>query len=133
MTSLNSTSKALLWTGRIVQWLLIALLLFDAAGKVLKLDAVMKGTVQAGFPANSVLPIGLSLLVGVILYAIPRTAVLGAILLTGYLGGAVATNVHQRFGLGFILFPAIIGALAWGAIYLQDARLREMIPLRRYE
>jgi hypothetical protein len=78
-----------------------------------------------------VLPIGIVLLVCVILYAIPRTSILGAILLTGYLGGAVATNVRISSPLlSYGLLPAYVGVLAWGGLFLRDERLRQLIPLR---
>jgi DoxX-like family len=133
MTKSQLISSAAVWTGRILQLLLILLLLFDAGTKVLRLDFVVKATVEAGYPPTAVAPIGWTLLLSLIIYAIPRTAILGAILLTGYLGGAIATNVHQASSLGFDLFPAIIGVLAWVALYLRDPRLRAMIPLPRDE
>ena len=133
MTVSQTTSSAALWTGRVLEALIVLFLLFDAGIKVLKLDFAVKATVEAGFSAATVAPIGWVLLVSLVLYVIPRTAILGAILLTGYLGGAVATNVHRSSPLGFDLLPAIIGALVWAAIWLRDGRLREAIPLRRYE
>lgn len=133
ITKPQSTSRAAVWIGRILQLLIVLLLLFDAGTKVLKLDMAMKGSAQAGFSAVAVAPIGWVLLISLIVYIIPRTAILGAILLTGYLGGAVATNVRMSIPLGFDLLPAILGALVWGALYLRDERLRAMIPLRKYE
>jgi hypothetical protein len=130
MTNPQSSSRAAVWTGRILQLLLIVLLLFDAGIKVLKLDFAVKATIEAGYPVSAVAPVGWTLLISLVVYAIPRTAVLGAILLTGYLGGAVATNVHRSSSLGFDLFPAVIGALVWAALYLRDERLRTMIPFR---
>lgn len=129
----QSTSRAAIWTGRILQLMLVLLLLFDAGTKVLKLDMAVKGAAQAGFTATAVAAIGWTLLISLIVYIIPRTAILGAILLTGYLGGAVATNVRMSMPLAFDLMPAILGALAWAALFPRDERLRAMIPLRRYE
>jgi hypothetical protein len=131
MTKPQSISGAALWSGRILGGLIILAMLLDAGIKVLKLDAAVKGTVQAGYPASTVAPIGWACLISVILYAIPQTSILGAILLTGYLGGAVATNVRMSNPLGFDLLPAILGVLAWGALWLRDDRLRAMIPLRK--
>lgn len=128
----QSTSRAAVWTGRILQVILVLLLVLDAGMKVLKMDAAVKGSVQAGFSAAAVAPIGWVLLISLIVYIIPRTAILGAILLTGYLGGAVATNVRLSMPLGFDLMPAILGALVWAALFLRDERLRVMIPLRNY-
>jgi hypothetical protein len=82
-TMQTTTSKKMLWTGRIVSALVVVLMLFDASLKVLRVRAVVEGTVQVGYPVNTVLPIGIVLLVCVVLYAIPRTSILGAILLTG--------------------------------------------------
>ncbi len=121
----------MLWTGRIVSALVIVLMLFDAGIKVLRLPAAVEGTIQVGYPASVVRPIGLVLLVCVVLYAIPRTSILGAILLTGYLGGAVATNVRISSPLlSYGLLPAYVGVLAWGGLFLCDERLRQLIPLR---
>ena len=130
-TTQSTTSKKMLWTGRIVSALVIVLMLFDAGIKVLRLPAAVEGTIQVGYPASVVLPIGLVLLVCVVLYAIPRTSILGAILLTGYLGGAVATNVRISSPLlSYGLLPAYVGVLAWGGLFLRDERLRQLIPLR---
>lgn len=133
ITQSQSISRAAVWTGHILKPLLVLFLLFDAGTKVLKLDFVVKATVEAGYPVSAVAPIGWTLLISLIVYVIPRTEILGAILLTGYLGGAVATNVHRSSSLGLDLLPSIVGALAWAAIYLRDERLRAMIPLRRDE
>ncbi len=130
-TTQTTTSKKMLWTGRIVSALVVVLMLFDASLKVLRVRAVVEGTVQVGYPVNTVLPIGIVLLVCVVLYAIPRTSILGAILLTGYLGGAVATNVRISSPLfSGILVPVYVGVLAWGGLYLCDESLRRLIPLR---
>ena len=128
----QSTSRAAVWIGRILQVIIVLLLLLDAGMKVLKMDAAVKGTVQAGFPEAAIAPVGWTLLISLLVYVIPRTAILGAILLTGYLGGAVATNVRLSMPLGFDLLPAILGALIWAALFLRDERLRAMIPLRKY-
>ena len=133
MTNVRTNSRAMVWTGWVLQLLVSLFLLFDSSIKVLKLDMAVKGTVQAGFSEAVVAPIGWTLLISLIVYVIPRTAVLGAILLTGYLGGAIATNVRLGMPFYFILLPAIMGAMAWGGLYLRDDRLRAMIPLRRYE
>jgi hypothetical protein len=125
-------SKKMLWTGRIVSGLIAVLLLLDAVMKVLQVTAVMEGTAKAGYPASAVRPIGIILLVCLICYVIPRTSVLGAILLTGYLGGAVATNLRISAPLfSYILTPVYVGVLVWGGLFLRDERLRELIPLRK--
>jgi hypothetical protein len=105
-------------------------LLVDGAMKLVKPDFVVEKTVGLGYSENVILPLGVVLLVCTVLYLIPGTSVLGAILLTGYLGGAVATHVHHGDSLFEILFPVIFGALLWGGLVLQDARLRSLVPWR---
>jgi hypothetical protein len=106
-------------------------LVMDGVMKLMKPDFVVKATVQLGFPESVIFPLGIVVLVCVILYVIPRTAVLGAILLTGYLGGAVATHVRAGDPLfSHALFPVYFGILLWGGLYLREERLRELIPLR---
>jgi hypothetical protein len=130
-TPTAATSKKMLWAGRIISALVVLFLLFDAAMKVMKLTPAMRGTVELGYPAGVVQPLGIILLVCTVIYVIPRTSVLGAILLTGYLGGAVASNVRVEHPLfGFTLFPVYVGLLLWGGLFLRDERLRELVPLR---
>ena len=122
----------MLWTGRAISGLITVLLLMDAVMKIAQVAPVMEGTVKVGYPASAVLPIGIILLLCLICYVIPRTAVLGAILLTGYLGGAVATNFRISTPLfSYILVPVYVGVLVWGGLFLQDERLRALIPLRK--
>ncbi len=125
-------SKKMLWAGRVISGLITVLLLMDAVMKIAQVAPVMEGTVKVGYPASAVLPIGIILLVCLICYVVPRTAVLGAILLTGYLGGAVATNLRISTPLfSYILVPVYVGVLVWGGLFLRDERLRELIPLRK--
>jgi hypothetical protein len=114
-----------LWTARILGALVILFLLVDAAGKVLRLAPYVEGTARVGYPPGCLVPLGLVLLVSTILYTVPRTAVLGAILLTGYLGGATAT--HVRMAEPFVM-PVVFGIIVWGCLYLRDARLRSLLP-----
>ena len=123
-------SKATLWASRIIQGLVVLFLIFDGVTKVIKEPHVMAASQQLGFTANAIVGIGAVLLICTALYVIPRTSILGAILLTGYLGGAVATNVHAQTVLFNTLFPVIFGVLAWTGIYLRDRRLQSLIPLR---
>ena len=125
------TSKKMPWAGRVVSALPALFLLLDGAAKLFKPPAVVEATVRLGYPEGAILGLGIVLLVCTGLYAIPRTAVLGAILLTGYLGGATATHVRVGDTLFTILFPSIVGALLWGGLYLRDGRLRALVPLRR--
>lgn len=121
-------SQKMLWAGRIVSALPALFLLFDAILKVLKLAPAVEGTVRIGYPVTVVVPIGLTLLICVVLYLVPGTSVLGAILITGYLGGATAT--HVRVEDPWFLFPVGLGVLVWLGLYLRDDRLRTVIPLR---
>ena len=110
-----------------------ALFLFvDGVGKLVRPAPVVEGTLQLGYPESVLLGLGIVLLVCTVCYMIPRTAILGAILRTGYLGGAIAT--HLRVGsplFSHILFPVYIAVLIWGGLYLRDERLHTLIPLRR--
>jgi len=125
---------ATLWTGRVITGLVTLFLLFDATVKVLALPLAVDATTQLGYAARVVVPLGVLQVVLLVLYLVPRTAVLGAVLWTGYLGGAVAT--HLRVGapfLGQTLFPTYVGALLWGGLWLRDATLRSLLPVRRYQ
>jgi hypothetical protein len=134
MQSVTSTvSKRTFWIGRIVTGLLILFFLFDGVMKLVKPAAVVEGTVRLGYPEYTIVPIGIVLLLFTIFYAIPRTSVLGAILLTGYLGGAVATHVRVGGTEFEKLFPIIMGVFVWGGLYLRDAQLRRLIPLHQGE
>jgi DoxX-like family len=124
-------SKGRLWTGRIMSALPVLFLLMDGVMKLVKPEPVLRATVQLGYPESVIFGLGIVLLVCVVLYVIPRTAVLGAILLTGYLGGAVATHVRVGDPLfSHILFPVYVAILVWGGLYLREERLRALIPLR---
>jgi hypothetical protein len=124
-------SKAARWTGRVMSGLAGLFLLMDAVMKFARPEVVTKGTVELGFPESVILPLGVVLLVSTMLYVVPRTAVLGAILLTGYLGGAVCTHVRVGNPLfSHVLFPVYLGALLWGGLYLRDRRVRALVPLR---
>lgn len=128
----HDVTRAQLWTSRVFATLAVLFLLFDATGKLLRPAPVVEGTVQLGWPASALLTLAILQLVCLALYLIPRTAVLGAILWTGYLGGAVATHLRLDNPLfSHILFPTYIAALLWGALWLRDRRLRELLPLRR--
>lgn len=129
-TQTVSGSKKKLWAGYVISGLMTLLLLMDAIGKLVKPAPVVEATVQLGYPESSIVGIGVLLLVCIILYVIPRTSVLGAILLTGYLGGAVASHVRVGGPLFPILFPVIIGLLIWGGLYLRNKRLSGLIPFQ---
>ena len=130
-TQIAPASKKRVWTGRIISALVVLFLLFDSAIKLMKLPPAVEGTARLGYPVSLVLPIGLVLLICVVLYVIPSTSVVGAILLTGYLGGAVASNVRIGNPLfGYVLFPVYVAVLLWTGLLLRDDRLRELVPLR---
>ena len=118
------------WAGRIVSWLPAVFLLVDGVAKLFKPAAVIEATVKLGYSESVITPLGILLIACTVLYLIPRTAVLGAILLTGYLGGAVATHVRAADGIFPVAFAVTFGALLWLGLYLRDARLREFVPLR---
>jgi hypothetical protein len=127
----TSISNKALWTGRILSGLVGLFLLADGVAKLFKPAAVVQGTVQLGYPESSIVGIGIVLLVCTALYLIPRTSILGAILLTGYLGGATATHVRVGGPLFNILFSVLFGVVVWAGIYLREERLRALVPLRK--
>src|SRR5262245_14052138 len=122
-------SKKLLWAGWIISALPVLMLLFSGIAKLAKPDFVVDGLEKLGYDPSLALGLGILELACTVVYLIPRTAVLGAILLTGYLGGATAT--HVRLGEQFIT-PVLLGVLVWGGLYLRDARLRALLPCRSY-
>jgi hypothetical protein len=129
--SVVPVSKQALWAGRIISGVVALFLLWAAVMDVVKSPVAMQGMVKYGYPESSVIGIGIALLAGVALYLIPRTSVLGAIVLTGYLGGAVSTHVRAGDPVGRIVVPLVFGLLTWGGLYLRDRRLRALVPLRR--
>lgn len=130
----TAVSGKALWAGRVISALPVLFLLMDGVMKLAKPAMVVEATVKLGYPETVILPLGIVLLVCTVLYAIPRTSVLGAILLTGYLGGAVATHVRVGNPLfTHTLFPVYLGVFTWGGLYLRDMRLRTFIPFRTGE
>ncbi len=123
-------SKGRLWTGRIISGLVVLFLLFDGITKLMKVAPVLEASAQLGYPVSTIVGIGITALVCTVVYAIPQTSVLGAILLTGYLGGAVASNVRIGNPMFNTLFPIVFAALMWLGILLREDRLRTLIPLR---
>src|SRR5271156_6185221 len=121
--------KKTLWAGRILSVLALLFLLFDAAGHLIMPAPVVEAFNRLGYPLSLSPTVGIIALVCVLIYAIPRTAILGAILLTGYLGGAVATHLRVRDPLFDTIFPIIFGVLVWAGLFLRDSRLRALIPL----
>jgi hypothetical protein len=127
--SASAPPKWMLWTGRVMTVLPCLLFLFSASGKVMQQPQVMEAMGgKYGYPAGSVMPIGVIEVLCTVLYAIPQTSVLGAALLTGYLGGAVST--HVRAGESWLM-TVVVGVFVWGGIFLRDPRLHALMPLRR--
>lgn len=127
-TTAVSTSKI----GRILSGLAVAFLLFDSAIKFTNADAVAQSFNQLGYPLSLATTIGIIELACIVVYLVPSTAALGAVLLTGYLGGAIASQVRVDNPLfSHILFPTYVAALIWGGLYLREPRLRALLPLRK--
>ena len=122
-TQLTAVSKKKLWAGRILSAIPVLFLIFDGAIHVMKPAPVEEAFSRLGYPLSVALPLGLVEFACITIYVVPRTSVLGAILLTGYLGGAVATHVRVGDPLFNILFPVIVGATVWGGLFLRDERV----------
>jgi len=121
------------WAGRTMTALPVLFLLFDSVIKLIRIDPVAQSFTQLGYPVHLAVAIGVIELVCLAAYVVPRSSVLGAILLTGYLGGAVATHVRVGSPLwSHVLFPIYVAALLWGGLYLLEGRLRALVPLRTH-
>jgi hypothetical protein len=117
-------------TGRVLTGLAVAFCIFDASGKLLVIQPVVEGMTKLGWPVHLSAPVGAILLTCLTVHLIPRTAVLGAVLLTGFFGGAVASQMRIEAPLpGFTLFPVYMGILIWGGLYLRQPRLKSLFPL----
>ncbi len=123
-------SKAGLWAGRILSALVVLFLVLDGVTKLMKVAPVMEAFARLGYPEGLARVIGTILLACVVVYIVPPTSILGAVLLTGYLGGAVDANLRAGDPLFETIFPVIFGVLVWAGIFLRDDRLRALIPLR---
>ncbi|MGV3616751.1 MAG: DoxX family protein [Fimbriimonas sp.] len=123
-------SNRALWTGRILSSLAVLFLTMDGAMKLVKPAPVVDAMIKLGYPDRATLGIGILLLGCTLLYSLRPTAILGAVLLTGYLGGAVSTHVRVTTEPFSIVFPVIVGALVWGGLYLRDARVRALLTSR---
>jgi hypothetical protein len=130
-TGISGVSKASKITGYVISGLIVAFMVFDGVGKVLMIQPVIDASKELGLPENILPGLGVTLIVSAVLYAIPQTAVLGAILLTGYLGGATATHVRMGGPAFNVAFSVVFGMLVWLGLYLRDARIRAIMPLRR--
>lgn len=123
-------SRTSLWTGRIISALVVLFMIFDGVTKVMKVRQVIDATIRIGFPVSTIVGIGITLLICVALYVIPSTSVLGAILLTGYMGGATAANIRAGSPVFNTAFAVAFGVLTWLGLYLREQRLRALVPLR---
>ncbi|MCW3071305.1 MAG: hypothetical protein JWO44_1195 [Bacteroidetes bacterium] len=131
METTKTNSKAVLWTSRIISILSILFLLMDAIMKIVKAAPSIEGCVQLGWPVDHIQSTGIILLICTILYSIPKTSILGAILVTSYLGGAVAIMVRANAGGHPYFFPIIFGVFIWIPLFLQNEKLRTLIPIRK--
>ena len=121
---MESISAVQLWSGRVLSTLAVLFLCVDAIGKLLRVGPVVEGTVKLGYEENVVFPLGVLLLIGVVLYVMPRTSLLGAIYLTAFLGGAVATHVRVGSPLAtHVLFGVYVEAFLWAGLALPSPRL----------
>jgi DoxX-like protein len=124
-------SRRALWTGRVLSGLAVLFLTFDATLKLLRVPEAIESTGQLGYPANTLFGIGVIQVICLIAYLVPRSAVLGAVLWTGYLGGAIATHVRVGNPLfSHTLFPIYVALLLWGGLWLREPRLSALLPLR---
>jgi hypothetical protein len=127
--TIQKTRIGALRAGRIISGLVILFMTFDGVTKLTKVEPVLKAAAQLGFSVQEIVSIGIVALICTIIYAIPRTSILGAILLTGYLGGATAIQVHIRNPAFETLFPVIFGVFVWAGLFARNQRLRRLIPV----
>jgi len=120
-------SKKLIWTGRILSALVVLFFLMDGVMKLFKPAVVVEATRQLGYPESHIVGIGVVLLACTLLYIFPRTSILGAILLTGYMGGAVASQVRVGAGWFNVMFALMFGVLVWAGLWLRDMRVRNLL------
>ena len=125
-------SSKQLWAGRIVSGFAVLFLLWDGVMKLLKPAVVIRATRDLGYPEFDIVGIGVLLLACTLLYVIPRTSTLGAILLTGYFGGAIASQVRVEASLFNVVFAFVFGCLVWGGLWLRDIRVRTFLPYQRH-
>ena len=131
-TQTPSISKGRLWTARVLSGIVILFMLFDSIFKFIQPESVVEGTLSLGYAEHHIAIIGILGLISIILYAIPRTSIFGAILLTGYWGGAIATHLRLDNPLfTHMLFPVYLAILAWGGLWLVNEKLRALIPLKK--
>ncbi|HXX43583.1 MAG TPA: DoxX family protein [Candidatus Acidoferrales bacterium] len=128
--TLAPVSKGSLWTGRIISGLVVLFMLFDCITKITRIPQVIEASARVGVNAHELFWIGVTLLICVILYVIPKTSVFGAILLAGYLGGAVCANVLSHQPVFNSCFAIAFGLLTWLGLYLREPRLQALVPFK---
>jgi len=126
-TETGTSSKTMIWAGRGLSALTALFMLLDGVMKIVKPIQVLDANIRLAYPVSSLTGIGVVLIACTLIYVIPRTSIWGAILLTGYLGGAVASNVRAGSGWFETIFPAIFASLVWGGVWLRDQRLRNLL------
>lgn len=128
----ETISKSQLWAARIMSGIVILFMLMDSIMKFFQPAEVITGTTELGYATHHILPLGILGFISILLYAYPKTSILGAILLTGYWGGAIATHMRLDNPLfSHLLFPVYLGILAWGGLWLRDKKLRNLFPFRK--
>lgn len=128
----NKATTGRVWTGRVLSGLAVVFMIFDGVIHILKITPVVDAFAKLGFPLGTSVALGVVELICLALYLVPRTSVFGAVLLTGYLGGAIATQLRVGAPLfSTTLFPIYVALLLWGGLYLRDDRLRDVFPVRR--
>ncbi len=130
-TQASSLAPVLYWTGATVTALVVLFLVFDGVTKIIRVAPVVEASQQLGVPNDSLVAIGVVLIVCTVVYVVPSTAIVGAILLTGYLGGAVAIHVRAGSGAFPIVFSTVFGVLVWAGLVLREPRLLWTILLRQ--
>jgi hypothetical protein len=127
-----ANSKAMWWTGWVLSALVVVFMIFDGGIQVVAFDFVTKGMREFGIPVEYARPLGIVTLLCTALYAFPRTSVLGAILLTGFLGGTIATHLPRAEPLlPHVISALVIAAFVWGGLWLRDPQLRALVPLQQ--
>jgi hypothetical protein len=130
-TDAAPTSKATLWAGRLLTALPVLFLLFDGIAKLMQVAPVMEASARLEIPGHVIPGLGAVLIAATLIYAFPRTSLLGAIILTGYLGGAICAHLRAGDPAFPTVFPGLVAAMVWGGLYLREPRLRVLIPVQR--
>lgn len=129
--STPASSKKMYWVGWVMSVLPIPMLAMSFTFKITKAVPAVEGFSKMGYPAGALVPLGIVEMLCTVLYLVPQTSVLGAILLTGYLGGAVDVHVRNGDPVAQVATPVILGILVWGGLFLRDSRIRALVPFRK--